>query len=125
MTSYTHEPRQRLSKHDLARLFQERDGRCHKCRRKLGPADKWIAEHVVALENGGNNDWANLALSCAWCKPSKDSDDHRQSRKGKRQAVNHCVPKEQRRSGRGFQKLPPGYRHDWAIGRARRIDERG
>ena len=54
MTSpWTPTPREYLTDQAKARLFVERGGQCWKCTRKLRAGDKWIVEHVLALENGG------------------------------------------------------------------------
>ena len=52
MTNHTfrHEPRQYLTDQEKAELFLEKNGKCHMCKRKLGPADKWIVEHLTANE---------------------------------------------------------------------------
>jgi len=43
-----------------ARVFLAHDGRCYLSGRKIGPADKWDCDHVVALCNGGENRENNL-----------------------------------------------------------------
>jgi 5-methylcytosine-specific restriction endonuclease McrA len=57
------------------RVWRREDGKCHCCRRRIPAGDKWILEHVKALENGGENRERNLALTCSWCKPIKDAKD--------------------------------------------------
>jgi len=89
-------PRKRLTSQQKARLFLERDGKCHRCERKLSPGDKWIVEHLTALENGGTNDWDNLSITCDWCKPEKDREDHGIAAKARHVATKHVgahVPK--------------------------------
>ena len=44
-----------------ARVFLAHDGRCHISRRKIGPADKWDCDHIIAIINGGENRESNLA----------------------------------------------------------------
>ena len=108
-SAFHHEPRGRLSPQQRAKLFLERDGCCHRCTRRIPPGDDWIDEHLVALENGGTNDWSNRTLTCSWCKPSKDSEDHKKAAHAKRVATRHVVPTKHRKSSRGFRKPPPGY----------------
>lgn len=91
------EDRKTLTDQQRAKLFLDRGGRCHKCSRKLGPADKWIVEHVIALENGGDNEWGNLDLTCSWCLPKKNADDAAQAAKTRDIAVSHIVPRDQRK----------------------------
>lgn len=57
------------------RVFEREQGRCHRCGRKIGPADKWILEHLTALINGGKNSEDNLGCTCEWCLPLKNADD--------------------------------------------------
>jgi 5-methylcytosine-specific restriction enzyme A len=91
-----HEPRVRLTPQKTAKLFVERHGCCRECGRKLGPSDDWIVEHVVALENGGTNDWENLGITCSWCKPKKDAEDHGLAASNRSKATKHFVSKSMR-----------------------------
>jgi 5-methylcytosine-specific restriction enzyme A len=93
-----HEPRKRLTEQDKTKLFLERNGCCRECGHKFRPGDKreWIIEHILALENGGTNDWENLGITCTLCKPAKDAEDHAQAAKSRSKAVRHFLPKSQR-----------------------------
>lgn len=102
MTAFTTNTRKSLTAQQKARLFLERGGRCHRCKRRLGPSDKWIVEHVQALQNGGDNEWDNLALTCSWCLPAKNREDQAKAAKTRRVATKHIVPKSERK-GRGFR----------------------
>jgi 5-methylcytosine-specific restriction endonuclease McrA len=73
------------------------------CGRKLHPGDQWIVEHVIALENGGSNDWDNLGITCSWCKLGKDRRDHAQAAKQRRVATRHLIPRTMRPS-KGWNK---------------------
>lgn len=89
-----------------ARIFALRGGCCgwvkagkkQGCGRKLGPRDRWRIEHGDALENGGTDDDANLGISCEWCWPDKDADDHAEHAHDRRAFTKHFVPKEHTRS---------------------------
>lgn len=99
MTSpFHHEPRKRFTPQERARVFASRGGRCHRCARKLTPADRWTLEHVIALENGGTNDLDNMSCTCEWCRPEKDAEDHGRAARGRRSFTKHNVPSEFRRS---------------------------
>ena len=113
-----HDPRIRLTDQQIAKLFLERHGCCRECGRKLGPSDSWIVEHVIALENGGTNDWDNLGLTCSWCKPIKDARDHAQAGKQRRTSAKHLVSKSMRPKSR--LSKPKGTKYDWAQGRYRK-----
>lgn len=102
--AFTTNVRETLTDQERARLFLERGGRCHKCKRKLGPADTWIVEHMLALENGGTNEWQNLDVTCEWCVPKKNAEDDAVAKKIRAVATNHIVPTSQRQSkGRPLQ----------------------
>ena len=106
--AFVHEPRKPFTPQQRARIFQAHGGRCHRCTRKIRPGETWSVEHLTALECGGGNEDANLAISCAWCKPQKDRDDHAKAAKGRRVATKHVVPagQPQRRQGfRGWRKF--------------------
>ncbi len=57
------------------RVFGREQGKCHKCQRKIGAADKWTCEHVIALTNSGPNRESNLSVTCSWCLPEKNAAD--------------------------------------------------
>jgi len=97
---WEHVPRINLTKQKKAKLFLERHGCCRECGFKFRGGDKrgWIVEHIIALENGGTNDWDNLGITCTFCKPQKDAADHAIAAKTRSVAVNHYLPKNQRPS---------------------------
>lgn len=117
-----HDPRIRLTEQQVAKLFLERHGCCRECGRKLGPSDSWIVEHVIALENGGTNDWENLGLTCSWCKPDKDARDHAQAGKQRRVATRHLVCKPMRK--RSALSRKHGMKFNWSLGRYEKMNSR-
>lgn len=99
MTSpFTHVPRKRFTDMERARVFALRDGKCHRCTRKIGPADDWVLEHVLALELGGTNDIDNMDLSCSWCAKEKTAEDHADAGHARRAYTKHNVPSRFRKS---------------------------
>lgn len=110
-TPWHHEARVRLTQNQLAKLFLESHGCCRECGRKLGPSDDWIAEHVIALENGGTNDFENMGITCLLCKPIKDARDHAQAGKQRRTAAKHFISRSMRKKSALSKK--DGYRYDW------------
>ena len=116
MTAFETTPRKQFTAQQKAKLFLERAGKCHCCGRTLRPGDGWIVEHVQALENGGSNDPSNLDITCEWCKPKKDAEDHAKAAKTRHVATKHVVPSSERKSRRGFRK-PSGMKFDWQQGR--------
>ena len=58
-----------------ARLFLAAGGRCQNCSRKCGlGGERWEADHIKSLINGGENRETNLQILCREC--------HRQKTKG-------------------------------------------
>lgn len=101
-SSFVHEKRGSMTPLRALRIFEACGGKCACCQRKLGPADDWQIDHVIALENGGSDEDTNLQLLCPWCHKPKTADDHAQASKGKRQAAKAFVPKRFKKS-RGWR----------------------
>jgi len=95
---FQHVARKRFTAQERAEVFALRMGRCCRCKRRLGPQDKWILEHLIALENGGTNDLENLEVTCSWCEPEKTAEDHTKAGHARRAYTKHNVPSEHRRS---------------------------
>jgi 5-methylcytosine-specific restriction endonuclease McrA len=57
------------------RVFDNHDGRCHRCGRKIGAGESWTLEHLKALINGGANRESNLTVTCSWCVSEKNAED--------------------------------------------------
>lgn len=91
-TPFHHNPRGSMTPQRRARVFAARNGQCHKCGRKLGPSDFWCVEHVIALECGGTDDETNLDVTCEWCLPDKNAEDHATAGHIRRSATKHTVP---------------------------------
>lgn len=101
--AFRHEPRKSLTDQQRTKLFLERGGRCEgPCERKLGPADVWHADHIIALENGGTNDPENFQVLCAWCHKPKTATDDAKAAKTRAVAVSLIIPTSQRQ-----KKGPP------------------
>jgi 5-methylcytosine-specific restriction endonuclease McrA len=49
------------------RVFDRAGGKCQCCTRKIRAGERWVADHIVALVNGGENSERNLQLLCDWC----------------------------------------------------------
>lgn len=88
------------------RVFQRCEGKCHRCGRKIGPADRWTLEHLIALILGGRNAEDNLGCTCEWCLPVKNAEDQAAKSKVARIRSKHLGLKPK---GRGFPKPPAGY----------------
>lgn len=90
------------------RLFEAAGGRCAACQRKLGPGDKWQADHIVPLISGGMHSEANLQVLCDWCHKGKTRKDVAVKSKSARVRANHVLPRQPSRlKGKGFPKVAP------------------
>lgn len=89
------------------RVYERAGGRCEVCQRKLGPADKWQADHIVALVNGGTHSEVNLRCICDWCHKGKTREDVAEKAKTYAVRARHVLPREPSRlRGRGFEPRP-------------------
>lgn len=91
---FTHAKRGSMTPQRMARIFAARDGKCHKCGRKLRPGDDYDFDHIIALENGGTDEDSNIAPCCDWCHIEKTSDDHAAAGHSRRVYSKHVVPKK-------------------------------
>ena len=116
-----HDPRIKLTQQKIAKLFLERGSMCGQpdCRRKLGASDDWIVEHILALENGGSNDWHNLGITCLRCKPIKDAADHGAAAKSRQSATRFVVSRSMRQTS-----FPCGRNSPWKKKLNGQIEER-
>lgn len=57
------------------RVFDRAGGHCQSCTRKIMGGDKWQADHIKAIINGGENRERNLQLLCGWCHARKTKSD--------------------------------------------------
>lgn len=114
-SAWHHDPRIKLSEQKAAKLFLEHGGKCDICKRVLRVGDDWIVEHILALENGGTNDWSNLGITCAWCKPAKDAEDHAAAGHSRRASAKQIVSKSMRK--RSALSRKPGSKFNWRQGR--------
>lgn len=106
MSTFTHHSRGSMTGQRALRIFEAGGGRCasERCgHRKLGPADDWDIDHIIALENGGTDDDENLQVLCSWCHSGKTGDDHALAGKGRRMATKAKVPLRFRR-GKGWRR---------------------
>jgi hypothetical protein len=72
-----------------------------------GVRERWIAEHIRALELGGADDLSNLGPAHESCALVKTQDDHRRAAKAKRQKIQHIGAEASKRP------LPCGKASPW------------
>jgi len=49
------------------RVKERAEHRCQNCTRPIVAGERWVADHIVAIVNGGENRERNLQLLCDWC----------------------------------------------------------
>lgn len=90
------------------RLFEAAAGRCAVCSRKIGPADAWQADHIIALTNGGEHREGNLQVICDWCHKAKTREDVAIKAKGAKVRARHLgIKAPPKMRGRGFPARQP------------------
>jgi hypothetical protein len=103
---FEHHKRGSMTPQRRARIFAQNGSRCgwikagikQGCDRKLTARDIWRVEHGDALELGGTDDDSGLGISCEWCWPEKDAEDHADAGHLRRGFTKHVVPKAFMRS---------------------------
>lgn len=89
------------------RVFEAYGGVCYLSKRKIRAGDKWEAEHVIALANGGENRERNLAPALVEPHKAKTANDVAIKAKTDRIRKKHLgiAPAPTRKlQGRGFKK---------------------
>lgn len=87
------------------RVFEKYQGKCYLSGRKIGPADKWDLEDIVALINGGENRESNKAPALKDKHKEKTARDVAEKSRIARKRSKHLglAPRS------GFPKPPKGY----------------
>lgn len=89
------------------RVFEAYGGVCYLSKRKIRPGDKWEAEHIIALINGGENRESNLAPALVDAHKDKTAKDMAIKSKTARIKAKHlgiAPPPTRKLQSRGFAK---------------------
>jgi 5-methylcytosine-specific restriction enzyme A len=78
------------------RIFERHGGVCYLSGRKIMPGDKWEAEHIIALCNGGRHSEDNLAPALVEPHKIKTVADVKQKAKNDRVRKKHLGIKKPR-----------------------------
>src|SRR4051812_41943632 len=82
--------RRKLTPRRRLQVWEETGGRCVLCGREIdGARERWIAEHVRALELGGPDELDNMGPAHEACAFVKTQDDHRRAGQAKRRKIRH------------------------------------
>jgi hypothetical protein len=89
-------------------VWERAKGICVLCDQPIdGVRERWIIEHIRALELGGQDEPDNMGPAHAACALAKTRDDHRRTSKAKRQKIRHLGAEKTKRP------LPYGKRSRW------------
>jgi hypothetical protein len=82
--------RRKLTPHRRLKVWERTGGVCVLCDLKIdGARERWIAEHLRALELGGADHFDNLGPAHEACAVQKTKEDHRRTARAKRQKIRH------------------------------------
>ena len=82
--------RQKLTPNRRLKIWERAAGVCVLCNRKIdGVHERWIVEHIRALELGGADELSNMAPAHEACALAKTREDHRRAAQAKRQKIRH------------------------------------
>lgn len=75
------------------RVFDRFHGKCHLTETKIQPGDKWDCDHIVRLEDGGENRESNLAPALKKPHIEKTAAENKRGKKADRQRARHIGAK--------------------------------
>jgi 5-methylcytosine-specific restriction endonuclease McrA len=81
--------RKRLSTKARLELFLRFDGRCHICKLRIHPGEKWETEHVIPIAQGGEDGGSNLQPAHTQCHAEKTKKDAADTARAKRRQAIH------------------------------------
>ena len=82
--------RRSLSGRRRLEVWEKTGGTCILCDRRIdGVRERWIVEHIRALELGGTDDIDNMGPAHEACGREKTRDDHARAAEAKRQKIRH------------------------------------
>lgn len=84
--------------HVRLRVFDRHKGTCHITGTKIQVGDKWDMEHVVRLEDGGENREANLAPALRVAHRKKTAEETKRGKASDRTRIKHIGAKDLQRS---------------------------
>jgi 5-methylcytosine-specific restriction endonuclease McrA len=100
--------RARLSPRARLAIWEQAKGICVLCDRPIdGVRERWIIEHIRALELGGEDKPDNMGPAHEACARAKTRDDHQRAAKAKRQKIRHLGADQTKRP------LPYGRQSRW------------
>ncbi|WP_201830581.1 HNH endonuclease signature motif containing protein [Microvirga zambiensis] len=100
--------RLKLTQRQRLAIWERARGICVLCERPIdGVRERWIIEHLRALELGGPDEPDNMGPAHESCGLRKTQDDHRRTAKAKRQKIRHLGAAQSKRP------MPCGRQSRW------------
>ncbi|MFC1456171.1 HNH endonuclease [Microvirga arabica] len=100
--------RARLSPSMRLAIWEQAKGVCVLCERRIdGVRERWIIEHIRALELGGEDEPGNMGPAHETCARVKTRDDHHHAAKARRQKIRRLGAEKTNRP------LPCGRQSRW------------
>ncbi len=100
--------RRKLTPHRRLQVWERSGGTCVLCDGRIdGVRERWIVEHIRALELGGVDDLSNMGPAHEACALVKTQDDHQRTARAKRQKIRHIGAEASKRP------LPFGKASPW------------
>lgn len=100
--------RSQLSPRVRLAIWERARGICVLCDRRIdGVRERWIIEHIRALELGGQDEPDNMGPAHATCAQAKTRGDHQRAAKAKRQKILHLG------AGKTKRPFPCGKQSPW------------
>lgn len=100
--------RRKLTPHQQLKVWEKTSGVCVLCGRTIDAVrERWIVEHLRALELGGDDGFGNMGPAHEICARDKTRDDHRRAAHAKRQKIRHLGAEASKRP------LPCGRNSPW------------
>ncbi len=90
--------RRKLTPHRRLHVWEKTGDICVLCDGKIdGVRERWIVEHIRALELGGKDDLSNMAPAHEACALAKNREDHHRAARAKRRKIRHIGADEPKR----------------------------
>ena len=82
--------RGRMTPQRALKAWERHKGVCVNCHQRIdGAREDWFCEHILALDNGGTDDDANIGPAHYRCKRKKDASDKKTAARSKASKKRH------------------------------------
>ena len=93
MTPFDTTPRKSITPQQRAKFFASRHGICANCKITIRSGMVWHRDHIISLENGGEDTDENCQLLCDNCHVYiKTPEDRKEAATNRRKYTKHVIP---------------------------------